>query len=77
MSKKLEFKIAADSYYEDDVEDSNPISKEEERDRKKALQARIRKEQAEGPPPDMAKRSVRRNRHRGGTSSINAGKEIS
>jgi hypothetical protein len=59
MSKKLEFKMSADNY-EDDADEGNHITKEEERERKKAVQARIRKEQAEGPPPDMSKRSVSR-----------------
>lgn len=62
MSKKIDFKLsgkqADDGYYEDDADEGSHVSKEEERERKKAVQARIRKEQAEGPPPDMSKRSV-------------------
>ena len=57
MSKKLEFKMSSENY-EDDADEGSSITKEEERERKKAVQARIRKEQAEGPPPDMSKRSV-------------------
>jgi hypothetical protein len=52
------FKIQGQDSYEDDTDEGNQISKEEERERKKAVQARIRKEQAEGPPPDLAKRSL-------------------
>lgn len=55
------FKLSGkDDTYEDDADEGNHITKEEERERKKAVQARIRKEQAEGPPPDMSKRSVSR-----------------
>ena len=51
-------KIPSAEQYEDDADEGNRLSKEEERERKKIVQARIRKEQAEGPAPDMAKRAV-------------------
>jgi hypothetical protein len=49
-----------DDFYFDDADAGGgaQLSKEEERERKKALQLRIRKEQADGPPPDMAKRAL-------------------
>jgi len=53
--------LMADDYYDDADAGGGgggQLSKEEERERKKALQARIRKEQADGPPPDMAKRAL-------------------
>ena len=48
----------------DDADAGNSLSKEEEQERKAAIQARIRKEQAEGPPPDMGKRAVSQPRKR-------------
>lgn len=57
---------AADDDQYDEADQGSRLSKEEERERKAAVQARIRKEQAEGPPPDMSKRAVR-GRKQGGT----------
>lgn len=49
---------AGDDDHYDEADQGSRLSKEEERERKAAVQARIRKEQAEGPPPDMSKRAV-------------------
>lgn len=57
---------AADDDQYDEADQGSRLSKEEERERKAAVQARIRKEQAEGPPPDMSKRAVR-GKKQGGT----------
>lgn len=44
--------------YDSSDDEGGHVSKEEERARKRSMQARIRKEQADGPPPDQAKRAL-------------------
>ena len=61
--KAAQLAAATAESYEDDADEGNHLTKEEERERKKMMQAKIRKEQAEGPPPDMSKRAVRLQAH--------------